>query len=70
MSTRLSAPREPGYDVARAIALFGMVLVNFRGVLDAYDHGTPAVLSPKPGKSTTKTRRPAASAAYSAAFAM
>jgi uncharacterized protein len=36
--------RMPGYDVARAIALFGMVLVNFRGVLDAYDHGTTAIL--------------------------
>jgi uncharacterized protein len=31
-----SRPRVVGYDLARAIALFGMVLVNFRGKLEAH----------------------------------
>lgn len=36
MSTRARAVvRAPGYDVARALALLGMVMVNFRGVLQA-----------------------------------
>lgn len=34
----------PGYDVARALALLGMVLVNFRGIFDAYREGMPSLL--------------------------
>lgn len=38
------AARAPGYDVARALALFGMVVVNFRGIFGAYDRGAPWLL--------------------------
>lgn len=36
--------RTPGFDIARALAVLGMVLVNFRGALRVGDHGTPALV--------------------------
>jgi uncharacterized membrane protein YeiB len=42
-SSSIATLRTPGYDIARAIALLGMVLVNFRGKLHSYDHGLVAL---------------------------
>ncbi len=33
------ASRIAGYDMARALAIMGMVAVNFRWVMDAYEVG-------------------------------
>src|SRR5688572_21996145 len=43
-SSSLAGARTPGYDVARALALLGMVLLNFRGILGAYDDGNATLL--------------------------
>lgn len=43
-SSAVATMRTPGFDVARALALFGMVLVNFRGKMHAYHHGIPALV--------------------------
>jgi len=35
----VATSRTPGFDVARALAILGMVLVNYKGKLDpAFDH--------------------------------
>ena len=36
--------RTPGFDVARALALLGMVMVNFRGKMHAHHHGIEALV--------------------------
>lgn len=42
--TPVTTLRLPGIDVARALAVFGMVLVNFRGKMQAYHDGWPALV--------------------------
>lgn len=43
-SSSVATLRTPGFDVARALAVFGMVMVNFRGKMHAYHHGIPALV--------------------------
>lgn len=42
--TPTATARLPGLDVARGLAVLGMVLVNFRGKMQAYHQGWPALV--------------------------
>ncbi len=43
-STSVATMRTPGFDVARALAVLGMVMVNFRGKMAELHEGIPALV--------------------------